>query len=94
VTALLVGSCCAGGAVMLALAGRPLIGGLVHGIAQSSRDSQLVLAPLGRLIGEPDFGPITRALLGAFEGWTFGCSLAWGLTRRPGPMTPRRVQNH
>jgi len=92
--ALIVGSCCAAGAVTLAVAGRPLIGGLVHDIAQASRDSQLVLAPLGRLIGEPDFGPITRALLGAFEGWTFGCSLAWGLTHRPGSTRAGPVENH
>ncbi len=82
-TVIVVGICCAAGAVALALMGRPLIGGLVHDVARASRDAQLVLAPLGRLIGEPDFGPISRVLLSAFEGGIFGCSLAWGFTRRP-----------
>lgn len=78
-----VGAFCAAGGVALALAGRPLIGGLVHDIARSSRDAELELAPLGRLIGEPDFGPIARATLSAFEGATFGFALTFGLTRRP-----------
>jgi hypothetical protein len=59
-----------------------MVGGLVHDIARTSRDAQLVLAPLGHLIGEPGFGPITRAILSAFEGGTFGCALTLGLTRR------------
>ena len=41
------------------------------------------LAPLARLIGEPDFGPVTRALIGSGEGAMFGLGLALGLTRRP-----------
>jgi DNA-binding winged helix-turn-helix (wHTH) protein len=82
-TVMVVGICCAAAAVALASMGRPLIGGLVHEVAQASRDAQLVLAPLGRAIGEPDFGPISRRLLSAFEGGFFGCSLAWGFTRRP-----------
>ena len=78
-----VGGCCAVGAMALALSGRPLVGGLVHEIARSSRDSELGLAPLGRIIGEPGFGPMTQVILSAFEGGTFGCALGWGLTRRP-----------
>ena len=80
---LVVGACCAAAAVALAVSGRLLVGGLVHDIARMSRDSALVLAPLGHFIGEPDFGPNTRALLSAFEGAAFGCALTWGLTRRP-----------
>jgi DNA-binding winged helix-turn-helix (wHTH) protein len=83
VAVLVVGICCAAAAIGLALSGRLLVGGLVHDIARSSRDAQLVLAPLGHLIGEPGFGPVTRTLLSAFEGGAFGCALAWGLTRRP-----------
>ena len=78
-----VGACCAAAAVVLSLAGRPLVGGLVHEVARGSREAELVLAPLGRLIGEPGFGPMTRMLLSAFEGATFGCALTWGFTRRP-----------
>ena len=81
----IVGACCAAAAAALALSGRLLVGGLVHDIARLSRDAELVLAPLGHFIGEPGFGPITRALLGAFEGAAFGCALTWGLTRRPTP---------
>jgi hypothetical protein len=83
VVVMTVGICCAAAATALALSGRLLVGGLVHDIARSSRDAQLGLAPLGHLIGEPGFGPVTRTLLGAFERGAFGCALAWGLTRRP-----------
>ena len=78
----LTGIFCAVAAVVLALTGHLLVGGFVHDIAHTSRDAQLGLAPLGHLIGEPDFGPVTRTLLSAFEGGTFGCTLAFGLTRR------------
>jgi DNA-binding winged helix-turn-helix (wHTH) protein len=77
-----VGACCAVAAIVLAMADRLLVGGLVHDIARTSRDAQLELAPLGHLIGEPDFGPMTRAILSAFEGGAFGCALTLGLTRR------------
>jgi DNA-binding winged helix-turn-helix (wHTH) protein len=80
--AAIVGACCAAAAALLALNGRLLVGGLVHDVAQSSRDARLVLAPLGHLIGEPDFGQMTRVVLSAFEGATFGCALTLGLTRR------------
>jgi hypothetical protein len=42
-----------------------------------------VLTPLGHLLGEPDFGPVTRAVIGTWEGALFGFGLALGLTRRP-----------
>jgi DNA-binding winged helix-turn-helix (wHTH) protein len=80
--AAMVGACCAVAAIVLAMADRLLVGGLVHDIARTSRDAQLELAPLGHLIGEPDFGPMTRAILSAFEGGAFGCALTLGLTRR------------
>jgi DNA-binding winged helix-turn-helix (wHTH) protein len=81
----IVGACCAVAAIVLSLSGRLLVGGLVHEVARLSRDAELVLAPLGHFIGEPGFGPITRALLGGFEGAAFGGALTWGLTRRPAP---------
>jgi hypothetical protein len=43
------------------------------------------MTPLGRLIGEPDFGPISRAVIGMGEGGLFGFGLALGLTHRPSP---------
>jgi hypothetical protein len=74
---------CAISALALAMSGRPLVGGTIHIIAQASTGSQAMLTPIARLIGEPDFGPLTRALIGMGEGGLFGFGLAIGLTRRP-----------
>ena len=73
---------CGVGALALTIAGRPLVGGTVHAIAQASQGSQAMLTPLGRLIGEPDFGPLSRAVIGTGEGVLFGLGLALGLTHR------------
>jgi DNA-binding winged helix-turn-helix (wHTH) protein len=81
--AMLVAGACGLGALGVTLTGRPLVGGTVHAIAQASQGSQATLAPLGALIGEPDFGPIARAVIGTGEGALFGFGLALGLTRRP-----------
>lgn len=73
---------CAFAALALTVSGRPLVGGTVHAIAQASAGAQAVLTPLGRLIGEPGFGPITSSLISMGEGAAFGIGLALGLTRR------------
>ncbi len=75
---------CGLAALTLALAGRPLVGGTIHFIAEASAGSQATLTSLGRFIGEPDFGPLTAALIATAEGALFGVGLALGLTRRPG----------
>jgi DNA-binding winged helix-turn-helix (wHTH) protein len=80
---LITAAACGIGALSLALFGRPLVGGTVHTIAQASQGALIMLTPLGQLIGEPDFGPISRALIGTGEGAFFGLGLASGLTRRP-----------
>ena len=85
--AVLVAFTCGLAALGVALTGRPLVGGTIHAIAQASLGSQATLTPLGRLIGEPDFGPITRAVIGTGEGALFGLGLALGLTRRPSSPT-------
>ena len=72
---------------MLTLVGRPLVGGTLHGIARHARGSQISLTPLARLIGEPDFGPVSQRLIGTAEGAIFGLGLALGLTRRPSSPT-------
>jgi DNA-binding winged helix-turn-helix (wHTH) protein len=82
-TAAVVGLACAAATLALALAGRALVGGTVHLIAEASQGSQVVLTPLGRLVGEPNFGPVSAAILGTGEGLLFGAGLAFGLTRRP-----------
>jgi hypothetical protein len=74
---------CGFAAVALATAGRPLVGGTIHFIADASVGSQASLTSLGRLIGESDFGPLTAALIATGEGALFGAGLALGLTRRP-----------
>lgn len=80
--AALVSAACGCAALILALSGRPLVGGTLHTIAQSSAGGQAVLTSLGRLIGEPDFGPLTAGLISVGEGATFGVGFALGLTRR------------
>ncbi len=69
-------------ALALAVAGLPLAGGTVHAIAQATAGSRLALTPLGLLVGEPGFGPLTRALIAMGEGGLFGAGLALGITRR------------
>ena len=84
VVVLSVALCCAIAAWTLGWLGRSLVGGLVHQVARATAGSQLGLEPLGRLVGEPSFGPTARALLAGFEGGVFGAALALSLTRRPG----------
>ena len=81
--AALTAMACGVAALVITLTGRPLVGGTIHAIAVASRGSQVSLTPLGRLIGEPDFGPVTQAIIGTGEGLLFGFGLALGLTRRP-----------
>ena len=45
--------------------------------------SQVGLAPIARLLGEPAVGPLTRAVLSAIEGLFFGFGVTLGLTHRP-----------
>jgi DNA-binding winged helix-turn-helix (wHTH) protein len=81
--ALTVGLACAVAAALLSRFGHPLVGGHVHLIAQAVSAGESLLGPLGRLVGEPGFGPVAQSVLGAFEGAVFGLSLAYGLTHRP-----------
>jgi len=79
----LTAACCGAGALLLAVGGRPLVGGTVHAIARAAHGSQVTMTPLARLIGEPDFGPASQAVIAVGEGSMFGFGLALGLTRRP-----------
>jgi DNA-binding winged helix-turn-helix (wHTH) protein len=81
--ALITAAICGLAGMGLTLAGRPLVGGTIHAIADAADGSRATLAPLGRLIGEPDFGPVSRATLAFAEGALFGLGLAYGLMRRP-----------
>ena len=77
-------ACGAVTAMALSAFGSPMVGGVIHAVAQASAGSQVQLTPLGNWLGEPAFGPLTQRLVGAFEGGLFGFGLAWGLTRRVG----------
>jgi DNA-binding winged helix-turn-helix (wHTH) protein len=80
--ACIIAICCGLAGLAVILAGRPLAGGTIHIIADAADGSRATLAPLGRLIGEPDFGPISSAILAFGEAAVFGLGLAFGLIRR------------
>ena len=82
--AAVVAACAAITAMTLAAMGSPMVGGVIHAVAQASVGSHVQFTPLGRWLGEPAFGPLTQRLVAAFEGGLFGFGLAWGLTRRVG----------
>ena len=79
---LVTAALCAIGALVLTFMDRPLVGGTIHVVARAAQGSHLSLAPLGRLVGESDFGVVTRAVIAAGEGAMFGLGLAFGLIRR------------
>jgi DNA-binding winged helix-turn-helix (wHTH) protein len=81
--ALIMAVGCGLAGLALTLGGRPLVAGTIHAIADAAEGSRATLAPLGRLIGEPDLGPLSRAILGFGEAAAFGLGLAFGLLRRP-----------
>jgi DNA-binding winged helix-turn-helix (wHTH) protein len=68
--------------VAVAALGGRLVGTSLNAIARAFQGSQVGLAPLARLLGEPDLGPLTRAVLGAWEGFLFGAGVVLGFTRR------------
>src|SRR5206468_2623477 len=73
--AVVTGLCCALGGIALSLSGHNLGGGSIDIIARTFEGSQVGLAPLARLLGEADFGAVTRASLSAYEGFFFGSGL-------------------
>ena len=80
--ALVAGLCCALAGVALTWGGRSLAGASLNLMARTFEGSQVGLAPLARLVGEPEMGPLTRTVLAAYEGLLFGLGLILGLTRR------------
>jgi DNA-binding winged helix-turn-helix (wHTH) protein len=81
--ALITALLCGLAGLALTLGGRPLVGGTINAIAAARDGSRATLAPLGKLIGEPDFGPVSRAIIAFGEGSVFGLGVAYGLMRRP-----------
>ena len=81
--ALITAVTCGIAGLALAFAGRPLAGGTIDAIADAAEGSRATLAPLGRLIGEPDFGPLSMTIAAVGECAAFGLGLAYGLLWRP-----------
>ena len=81
---LVTGLCCAAAGVAITWSPGHLVGASLDLISRTFQGSRVGLAPLARLLGETDVGPLTRAVLSGYEGLLFGIGLAWGLTRRPG----------
>ena len=81
--ALLTGLACGLAAGLLGWSGRFLGAMSLDFMAQSFPGSQVGLAPLARLLGEPEPAVVTRVAISAFEGLMFGSGLVAGLTRRP-----------
>ena len=81
--ALLSGACCALGCAVACRLGGNLVGTSLNVLARAYHGSHVGLAPLARMLGEADPGPLTRTLSGGIEGLFFGAGLVGGLTRRP-----------
>ena len=81
--AAVTGLSCAAAALVITALGGHLAGTSLNFVARSFQGSQVGLAPLARMLGEPELGPLSRAVIGAYEGAFFGFGLALGLTRRP-----------
>jgi hypothetical protein len=82
--AALAGALACGAAGLLATAaGANLTGASLNTLARAFQGSQVQLAPVARLLGEAELGPVTRGALAVYEGALFGFGLLFGFTRRP-----------
>jgi len=61
--------------LVIALLGRPMMGGSLALLASSFPNSRLRLDQVGQLFGESSFGPVTRAATSALEGALFAACL-------------------
>jgi DNA-binding winged helix-turn-helix (wHTH) protein len=58
--------------VLIPMLGGRLLGGSLHLVAAGFPDSRLRLDPIGRLVGESGFGPLSQMLTSGLEGLLFG----------------------
>ncbi|HYG29331.1 MAG TPA: transcriptional regulator [Allosphingosinicella sp.] len=65
----------AGAGAAIPLAGGRLMGGSLDLLARSFPGSRLRLDPLGALVGEGGFGPLSQAITGALEGALFAACI-------------------
>ena len=70
----------AAGIAITALGGR-LMGGSLDLLARTFPDSRLRLDPIGSLVGEPDFGPISQIVTGGLEIGLFAACVVGAMLR-------------
>jgi DNA-binding winged helix-turn-helix (wHTH) protein len=80
--ALVAGLVTAAACMALSASGGRLVGVSLNAMARVFQGSQVGLAPLAQRLGEPDIGPLTRIVLGAWEGFLFAVGTVLGFTRR------------
>jgi hypothetical protein len=68
-------------AILLTLIQGNLFSASIETIAHSFAQSQIKLETLSVLFGEAHFGEVSRLILGALEGFLFGCLLSLGYDR-------------
>ena len=71
----LAGLAGAAAGILIPLLGGRLMGGSLDLLARSFPGSRLRLDPLGALLGEPGFGPVSRIVTGGLEGMLFGAGI-------------------
>ena len=65
--------------VVIALIGRPMMGGSLDLLATSLPNSRLRMDRVGQLFGESDFGPVTHVVTSGLEGALFSACLVGGM---------------
>lgn len=75
-----IGTAAAG--VLISLAGGKLMGGSLAALVSSFQGSQLQLDSLGRLAGEPMFGPVAQTIAAGLEGLLFGTGVVGAILLR------------
>ena len=76
--------------MLIPLLGGKLLGGSLDLLARQFPDSRFRLEPIGALVGENGFGPISQAVTGGIEGLLFGLGVAGAivLAERALPVRP------
>ena len=75
--------------VLIALLGRPMMGGSLALLARSFPNSKLRIAEVGSLFGERDFGPVTSFATSALEGALFSACLIGAMVVAAKRLLPR-----
>jgi DNA-binding winged helix-turn-helix (wHTH) protein len=88
-TALATALCCAIGGAALSGMGAKTVSATLDTLGETYTGSRVGLEALAGMIGEQQHRPITRSLVGGFEGLLFGFGLAFGLTHRPSGSSSR-----